>query len=170
MTFPARQCFICMSPVQGLGSRVLLSSVVTSHAPFPSRDFEPHPLFLFLFVLVSLLQPWCPGTHSVDQANLELENSSYLCLLNAGVKLRCNLSGPPPRALTSLSYEHSSMPSPPKKALDLDLVLGTPKTMEFHMRHIRHKDSKIRGASTRNWILFQVLSIASLTLHNAPMI
>jgi len=33
----------------------------------------------------------CPGTHSVDQADLEFEEIVYLCLLSAGIKGMCQL-------------------------------------------------------------------------------
>jgi hypothetical protein len=35
---------------------------------------------------VSLYSPGCPGTHSVDQAGLDLKKSACLCLTNAGIK------------------------------------------------------------------------------------
>ncbi|GAB1294594.1 DNA topoisomerase 2-binding protein 1 [Apodemus speciosus] len=35
---------------------------------------------------VSLCSPGCPGTHSVDQAGLELQKSACLCLPSAGIK------------------------------------------------------------------------------------
>ncbi|GAB1296005.1 Glutamine--fructose-6-phosphate aminotransferase [Apodemus speciosus] len=35
---------------------------------------------------VSLCSPGCPGTHSVDQAGLELKKSACLCLPSAGIK------------------------------------------------------------------------------------
>jgi hypothetical protein len=46
-------------------------------------------VFIFcLFVFVSLCSPGCPGTHSVDQAGLEL---SLLSLpLEAGIKGLCH--------------------------------------------------------------------------------
>jgi hypothetical protein len=45
-------------------------------------------LFVCLFFLdrVSLCSPGCPGTHSVDQAGLELRNPPHLCLPSAGIK------------------------------------------------------------------------------------
>ncbi|GAB1294636.1 Dedicator of cytokinesis protein 3 [Apodemus speciosus] len=36
--------------------------------------------------MVSLCNPGCPGTHSVDQAGLELKTSTCVCLLSAGIK------------------------------------------------------------------------------------
>ena len=49
-------------------------------------------LFVFLFVLggdrVSLCSPGCPGTHSVDQAGLELRDDC-LCLSFAGITGVC---------------------------------------------------------------------------------
>jgi hypothetical protein len=37
-------------------------------------SFSPPPLFFFFLDRVSLCSPGCPGTHSVDQAGLELRN------------------------------------------------------------------------------------------------
>jgi hypothetical protein len=45
--------------------------------------------FVCLFVSrdrVSLYSPGCPGTHFVDQAGLETQKSSCLCLPSAGIK------------------------------------------------------------------------------------
>jgi hypothetical protein len=54
----------------------------------------PWPIALFFFFSlrdrVSLCSPGCPGTHSVDQAGLELRNPpASVCLLSAGIKGMC---------------------------------------------------------------------------------
>jgi hypothetical protein len=46
--------------------------------------------FVFLGDRVSLCSPGCPGTHSVDQAGLELRKSACLCLPSAGIKGMCH--------------------------------------------------------------------------------
>jgi hypothetical protein len=56
--------------------------------------------FVFVFVCffqdrVSLYSPGCAGTHSVDQAGLELRNqSACLCLPSAGIKGVCHHTRP----------------------------------------------------------------------------
>jgi hypothetical protein len=45
---------------------------------------------LFFRDRVSLCSPGCPGTHSVDQAGLELWNPPSLCLPSAGIKGMCH--------------------------------------------------------------------------------
>jgi hypothetical protein len=42
--------------------------------------------FFFFQDRVSLYSSDCPGTHSVDQAGLELKSTTCLCLLSAGIK------------------------------------------------------------------------------------
>jgi hypothetical protein len=89
------------------GSRISLQMVVSYHvvAGIWTQDFwkssqcslshlsSPLNLLLF-FVLVfwdkiSLCSPGCLGTHSVDQAGLELRNSP-VCLPSAGIKGMCH--------------------------------------------------------------------------------
>jgi hypothetical protein len=48
-------------------------------------------LFCFFQDRVSLCSPGCPGTHSVDQAGLELRNLPA-CLPSAGIKGVCHHS------------------------------------------------------------------------------
>jgi hypothetical protein len=79
---------------------------LTSHSPTkgwklgdtPLRRFTGAESFFFLFVFVfrdrvSLCSPGCPGTHSVDQAGLELRNSPASVSRVLGLKARAITPG-----------------------------------------------------------------------------
>ena len=57
-----------------------------------------HTIFLFLFLFfrdrVSLYSPGCPGTHSVDQAGLELRNPPASASRVLGLKACATTPGP----------------------------------------------------------------------------
>jgi hypothetical protein len=61
----------------------------------------PSTLFCFVFFRgrVSLYSPGCPGTHSVDQAGLELRNSPASASQVLGLKVCATTARPPPPPL-----------------------------------------------------------------------
>jgi hypothetical protein len=67
-------CFFVTDGVGGRGASCLGAGV--AQAPLTSLVFRDR---------VSLCSPGCPGTHSVDQAGLELK-FTCLCLPSAGIK------------------------------------------------------------------------------------
>jgi hypothetical protein len=91
----------------------------------PSKDWYKEDFFFFFFLVfqdrVSLCSPGCPGTHSVDQAGLELRNppasaSQVLELKACATTARLNIS-------SLLRLYHGLPPSPPCKHF---LIRDTP--------------------------------------------
>jgi hypothetical protein len=69
----------CCPAVEWLKSLTLpANSTACSYARFPG-SFPPHDSPNPLERRVSLCSPGCPGTHSVDQAGLELTEITCLC-------------------------------------------------------------------------------------------